>query len=64
MNTISIIKRIEELKDQLTELSSVIEKQKEVTDKTDLSWDFAYTKAIQLNNAANRLKVQVKLKTK
>lgn len=64
MSIISIIKRIEELKDQLTELSSEIEKQKDVTSKTDLSWDFAYAKAIQLNNAANRLKVQVKLKTK
>jgi hypothetical protein len=63
MSTIAIAKKIEDIKAQLNELSSEIENQKSTSD-VDLSWDFVYAKAIQLNETANRVKVQVKLKTR
>lgn len=65
MSTNSIVIKIEEIKAQLNELSSEIESQEpSKNNQTDLSWDFVYAKAIQLNETANRVKVQVKLKTR
>jgi hypothetical protein len=65
MSTIAIVNKIEDITNQLNDLFLEIEKEKglKVTNQTNLSWDFTYLKAIKLNEAANRLKVQVKLKT-
>ncbi len=65
MSTIALVKKMEDIKAQLNELCAEIEKEKPSDfNQTDLSWDFAYAKAIQLNNTANRVKIQVKLKTR
>ena len=65
MSTIAIVKKIENIKSQLNELCNEIELlEASKNNETDLSWDFAYSKAIQLNETANRVKIQVKLKTR
>lgn len=65
MSTIAIVEKIENIKSQLNELCNEIELLEASKDnETDLSWNFVYAKAIQLNETANRVKIQVKLKTR
>ena len=62
MRKTEILKKIEELKIEIDQLSDSIENFQE-NKEADESWNSVYSKSILLLNSANKVKVQIKNKT-